>query len=310
MWHKVFTLVSGVLFVVILILSASALFFSPEPVGLIGGSLAAAVAGAHLWVLRLDPNRARAANRARVGRAVESGLVVVDTPGAGEDVPPPIRPAAQPWAVAAVVAAVPLFVWPAAAPTVLGWPRNAHPVGTVLAGPGDTIRIHFTRVPVQSLRASWEGKDATATLLDGPAGPITAKPESDSRVQRSWFPGNDKIDISAGDDARTPAPYVTVTLPDDPALAGQTVRVQAKMSISYPVRDGESHFRFRDAALEEVATVRVGPRGLRTMFNDVPLLGAVLGVGGGVALMLLAHRPARYARRPAPPAEAGGNMEE
>jgi hypothetical protein len=290
--HLLLTLGSLVVLGVVLVLGWTHLL-PIDAAAVLGGVVSAVVALVHVHTALLNPNRDRAANRVRAEAEVSAGKVEETTPGSD-------RPRAKPrnlnlghWlALGVVVAAVPLFLAPTALSTLSGWPRNS--VSPGILGPGDKVRVYFSNVGVKSLNGFWVGGGASVELyephLREDPGKVEVETSSWMGMSTSFFP---EIQIEPGDAPREPAPYVTLTLPDNPALSGRTVRLHVRMNLEYPVQTSSTTFGMKDTQVEESLTLRLaGPHAASRLswLSTVSLLLGTLGsVVGGFALLSLAR---------------------
>jgi len=85
-------------------------------------------------------------------------------------------------------------------------------------------------------------------------------------------------------------------LPDDPALAGTTLRLRLDMAVKYPKWAGPKHFEYRSAHLSEERDVVLVSEAERTADQMIAVSGALAGwvfTALGSALVLWSDRRLR-----------------
>jgi len=202
-------------------------------------------------------------------------------------------------ALACVVLAAPAFLLPVFVRTANGWAlQRDYPPGVL--SPGDDLRVTLPAPPdTKSAGGRWRG-EAIAEVLNAAAigGPATlpATTRTDGwghaiEIDRSNLP------------LRTL--WAGVKIPDDPALARQTLEIQLTLLAVYPVDKGlqaqigedkdcdpKSTFENRTVALTRDVTLSLADAGGSRRYRDGWAIGAVIGLfaslAGGGALTALA----------------------
>ncbi len=235
-----------------------------------GAVSAAAVIGYWCVAVRRPSNRPSAAAKLVADRQLEA----VSEPnkasaGLGSN---PTPQGTNLWMSVALFGA--LLTWsPLIAKVALGWASNAD-LKPDVAGPGDAIQLWLDQ-PIESL----SGRHATyphGTLTDrsGVTHPMKG-------IERAGNWGN-SINVKSDDRNKEKDVSASLILPDEPALAGQTVTLDVDVGVTYPVMVGGGFdVRNTSATIKRQLTLS-SPRSKRSY-------QITLGVSGfGAILVLLA----------------------
>jgi hypothetical protein len=156
-----------------------------------------------------------------------------------------------------------------------GWHSNPSAFPPV-AGPGDTVILYWPE-SLECLKRHWKGTvevqytDDQQTL---PPTPVKATCPSEDWGGFIGGRGARNTDITI---------WTQVTLPDDPALAGKTIRMPSKIAVVYPHSKGLFGFENREADFATEFKFRLSsPKAAETYFL---LWWAGLLVGGGLVVV-------------------------
>lgn len=249
--YRLVLLGSGVILAVNFVLGLVGVL-GPGSAGLVGAMLAAVAATAYVATFRTGPDL-------------------------GEG-----RPLALA-ALGAAVVAVPLWLAPKLLAWAVGWSANPA-VGRDVLGPGDTVRVYFSSVPVRSLKGYWNGTNPSGQVLAGETDAPLGRPVVWSSGLHGWsVTFSPRIHVRPGEETTTPRPFATVRLPADPALAHRGVRLRVEMTMTYPVQDGSTSYKNRDVKLAETVPLRLAAPGAAARQATWALWGSL---GGTLASLL------------------------
>lgn len=242
-------------------------------------------AAVHLAADLKNPNRDLAANRAAAQAKVTDGKLGHVRPGrlvsgTEEEAARFGRPMLHLAALVMLPAAVALVLWPEGLRAKNAWPLNDATYPPV-AGPGDTVRIYMGQ-KIESVKGYWRGRPrATVAVMGGP--PATAVEAPSTTNDNNW---GDNISVKSSEKRSNSTPYVNVTLPGDPSLAGKTVDCRVNLDVTYPEISSSGHsFANQHKRLTHGTTLRLA---------NQPLAGAAYdrawwtGTAGGAGLLLVA----------------------
>src|SRR5262245_5216720 len=290
--HVLATAVGGLLLAVLVGASYLTGWLLIEDAAMYAAAVAGGVAVAHLVIALSDPNRNREANLQRAALAVAAEQVEVIARGTVADNLPPSGNLTIRYllALACVVLAAPAFLLPVFVRTANRWPlQREFPPGVL--SPRDNVTITLPVPPeTKSAGGRWRG-EAIVEVLNAAAigGPTTvpATTRSDGwghaiEINRSNLP------------LRTL--WAVVQIPDDPALARQTLQIQLTLLVIYPVdkgfevQDGDGKdwdpklaFENRTVALTREVSLSLADAGGSRRYRECWLIGAVLGLFGSLA---------------------------
>ncbi|HEY1378613.1 MAG TPA: hypothetical protein VGF55_17570 [Gemmataceae bacterium] len=187
----------------------------------------------HGLIAFLNPNRHRAANHERAQADVAAGATEVLLPGKeGEAGRTPRAWTARHTAGIALAAAAPLaLLVPAALRAHLGRAINADLRPEVVA-PGTTFTAPLPPPAFRSVNGWWS---ATATVDVLNAAEAHAPKTLAAFTRPAWGGGFHLSDTSMSVPSDL---HVAATIPDDPALEGQTLRLRATLNVVYPTHMG------------------------------------------------------------------------
>jgi hypothetical protein len=238
---------------------------------------AAGVAGVaallHLLVARGGPNAHRQAGLRDAQAAVAAGTMELVQPGDG-DVRPAPRPSAA-WLVpgVALTAVAPLaLLAPAHVQATRTLPENAG-LRPALIAPGVAFTAPLPNPTFQSVDGKWAGTPKVELLNAAEVGgPPTLAASSQSP---NW---GERATVAQGASNWSPAElYVNVTVPDDPALAGRTLKLRATLDVVYPYRTGRSTFVQKATTVSREFAVTLAAKADYHAFH----IGWVIAVAGG-----------------------------
>lgn len=183
-----------------------------------------------------------------------------------------------------------------------GWTMNSNTTPPVV-GPGDDLQLNWPE-SLQCVKGHWRGTatveytDAERTL---PSTPLAATTRSED-----W--GN----FIGGRGARnqTTLIWATVKIPDDPGLAGKTIRLNAQITVNYPTSTGLFGFENREDTLSHEFPITLAPAMAGSTYKIVWWGGLVIGAGlillsaytlrrGQLNLFKACARPRTFDIRPA-----------
>ena len=254
-------------------------------------AIAAVAAVAFLFVEAIDPNHDVDGNRQRAEGRAALGDVRVTAAGRATggsspwaDAPGRVRPR---WPLLAILAFAPVVaVLPEVVRAARAWPANPACYPPVV-GPGDATRVYFNQT-ITSVKGYFRGTSETTVQAD--ASPPVPVPSS--TADNDW---GSSISVKDGEKSNQTRPWVELTMPTDPALAGRTVDCVAKLSLEYPVIGaGETSFNTYAATLVEHFPIRLGPARSGAAYDTTWWAASGTAAGllalGGAALALAAHR--------------------
>jgi hypothetical protein len=240
------------------------------------GGLAVAIALA-IWLFGLgNLNGNLEANRARSQHEVETGKLQM-TPSTG----PPSQPPAFQGQLRHPLTALLLLVGallPFAAEAYRGlnhWPVNPAWSPQVV-GPGDYCWTRFPDRGLQSVKGDWRALSVSAKMVNArEAGAGSEALKADSS-ERAW--GN-TISVKSGEKSRTFSPWCGIYVPNDSALAGNTLQVKMDLNIEYPDLRGNNSFENRTRPMSHTEGLVLSSPGAGAAYRRLWSLGTVLGLG-------------------------------
>ena len=193
-----------------------------------------------------------------------------------------------------VVLAPLAFLYPAFARPDQGWPLN--PVkgpredGTIrsrIVSPGDRVSVRWTAEDITSVGARWRGRPKVEVLNAVELGCPQALPGTgrDETWERWMWTESGLEECS---------PFLTATfpLPDDPQLAGKSLRLRTTLPITYPAPVGRVEYVDKRKTFVREDVVLLAPLAVKEAYWASWRTGAAIGmVGtavGGLILVLVA----------------------
>jgi hypothetical protein len=250
--------------------------------------ICAIVAIAHFLVENKNRNKDIESNRRLAMDRVSSGAIRHTTPGrAGnaniEFIQPP-RSMFHSLAVQSLTIAVLLVAAPEIVRSLRHWPLNADCYPPVV-GPSDSTRIYMTD-SIKSVKGYWRGRP-NVTLTSEGAAPVPALAFAN---QNDW---GSSISAKSSEKSNSTTPWVEVSVPNDPALAGKTVQCNIELQVEYPFAYDSTHFETEHEQLHRTAAMQLAPAGAGGRYNALWWQCTV----GGMALLLVSGQILRGAAR-------------
>jgi hypothetical protein len=240
----------------------------------------------------VDRNRDLEGNRQRSAAAIEAGTVRVDpqklaaarsamlTDGPGR--------ARGHWLLVGLALLAPvLAVAPEGVRLTRGWPANDAFYPPVI-GPGDTSKVYMSE-KIGSVKGYYRGS-SSATFAGASAEGL---PLETTTNQNDW--GTTIYDVKDSEKESFHRPWVKVTMPTDPSLAGRQGGCAVHLTVEYPyVPPGESKFVTDSREMNETFPVKLATAGAGGQYQSLwwGLSGAsvALLIVGGFALVWAAKR--------------------
>lgn len=232
----------------------------------------AALMAAWLYLLEArNPNADLRANQNTAQKAITAGKLILDRGNPGYE---PGRVGHRGMSPAMLgVLAMGLIVMPCAELIrgLGGWPINPELHFPVI-GPGDTARIQMTS-GISSVKGYWNG-DATVQVVNP-----NALPPGDARLftaasRKSTWGGTIRVKSSEKNSSSTP--WIDLTVPAAPALAGKTVELKTKVVATYPKMLGSGYSDTR-STFERAISVKLAPPGAGGTYKTI--WGTTLSAG-------------------------------
>jgi hypothetical protein len=301
-WAKIsHAVATGVVFVGLLIFGAAGSEWketgSPSLRGLAvaGLVLLAGVAGAHLFTLFGSPNLNRQANREQARQEVAEGkltLVRAGDPAHAARTPPRVTGANV--VPLALVILAPLVC---AGALVVRAGRPVPPVNPDLrpavVSPGESCNCFVPDLRVEGV-GPWRGQP-TVRVLNAKA--VGAPEKLDAVGSSEQWTTEVKVYTMRGDRPHNHQlrPTIRLAIPQDPALAGQTLQLQVSMNMTYAVLRGSDQSSNQTSTVTSTFPVHIAsPESLRggSAYQFGLFAGVALSLLGGGWLALLAlHGP-------------------
>jgi hypothetical protein len=247
----------------------------------LGGSAGLATIVCYLIELR-NPNADLEGNKRRAAPLLESGLLQPGEAGSGERVEERIRNPRRSPLHQLILTLLPILtgviLLPELAGLVLHWPDNPRWYPGVV-GPGDEAYIYFPNRH-NSVKGYWAGTPTVkAHVLDG--GNQAEFPVPATAKQDSW---GTTIRVKSSEKSGSFLPWVRVTIPDRPELAGKQLETDIQLQVTYPALVGDS-FQPTTETIPLKSRLQLGPAHAGRLYTNCWWIG--LAAGGGVALLIL-----------------------
>ena len=279
--HKTVFWVALIGFVAIVILRVSYLLPYDTAVWLAVAACAAAT-GAHLIIDFANPNRDLDANRNLATQRVASGAVKHQAGqylAGSEHLAQPPRTLLHRLTLVILLGGVVLAGEPEAMRLVRGWPLN-HECYPPVIGPSDETRIYMTE-KIESIKGFWRGQPRVILHEPGGMGEITARAQTN---QNDW---GSTINAKSSEKRSTSTPWVSLTLPNDPALSGKKLTCEITLNIAYPEIQGDETFLERASSMQRTIDLQLASTvGAGGSYNGSWWTGSVLAM----ALILFCGR--------------------
>lgn len=254
-------------------------------------AFAAAMAAWFYLLETKNPNADLRGNQNKAQKGINAGKLILDQAKPGfEPGRHPTGGGMNTTTLGLLAAAVVIMPCAELIRTAGGWPLNPDFHWPVV-GPGDTTRIEGFG-SVASLKGHWAGKP-TVTVLNaseiGSSTPFTAA----SRAA-SW--GNN-ISFKSSEKASTARPWVDITVPNEPALAGKSVQLKTMVAVTFPRLMTSTSFSTGYSSFERTAILVLAPPGAGSKYATIWGTTLTLGILIITTLAVLAWRAAKKASR-------------
>lgn len=249
-------------------------------------AICAIAAGAHWMTSLWNPNRNLTANLTRASADVSSGKILQKPGQPPSDVRRHACPPKSPFhllVLLLLLVAVVAAVMPEIVRSSKGWPINPDAYPPVV-GPGDQTRIYL-QDKIESIKGYWRGQ-AVAQLREGGR----TFPALTTTNQNDW---GSTIQAKSSEKHSTTKPWVGITVPSDPALAGKVVDCGIQLKVQYPRAYGSGSFDTPTATMQRSVNLTLAPAGAGEAYttqwwqDTLAAMGLVLFCS--VALVLIAR---------------------
>jgi hypothetical protein len=178
-------------------------------------------------------------------------------------------------ALGMLLVSIPLTVAAELARTMNHWPMNETCYPPVI-GPGDKTRIYMPQ-PIESVKSYWRGWPYAIIEVNGQKKELVS-----STNQNDW---GSTIYVKSEEKSTSSKPWVDVTLPNMPEIAGKQVKCDISLKLEYPqMNSSGTNFSVVHGVRSHTLTLDLGPAGAGTEYNFLWWAGTA----GGGALLLLA----------------------
>jgi hypothetical protein len=232
----------------------------------------------HLTVAAANPNRRRAANLLKAQADVAAGtteILMRGRPGGGSD---PRAWTGRQTAGVALAAVAPLaLLAPAYFEITLDLPTNPH-LRPAIVSPGEHFVAPFSTAAFRSVNGWWSATSKVEVLN---AATAHAPPTLSTFTRPAWGGG---IQLFADGAVKAPTDlHVVVSVPDDSALEGQTLRLRATLNVVYPARITKTGMDKDVATVTHEFPVVIAGRAQHRAYTIALLVGAAACLACAVA---------------------------
>lgn len=249
--------------------------------------LLAAAAVVNFLIAIRNPNSDLEANRSGTEKSVRKGEVEITEEGKTSGLEKPPHPMGMPhWigigagGLAAIVALAPVICT-----SFNGLKTNRESYPQVVS-PGDEVKVYFDDT-IDCVKSYWSGSPIAKITNAADLG-IAENILSASKT--STWGGN--ISVKSSEKHSRPSIWATLTLPNDPKIAGQTIRVRVNMNVRYPNADASDRFNDQNKPMSKEFEITVSPSSASTKYGTLWWLGmaggSLLSVGSCFYLRSLA----------------------
>jgi hypothetical protein len=252
--------------------------------------LGAACFLAHQFVAQYNPNRNLDANQQEGVNKLESGQLQLVSKGEQvEEGPVPGASLGGPTRLAllCVLVGVVAVTVPEVLRLTNGWPVNANQSPPV-AGPGDKVTFYFP-VSRSSVKGYWSGS-AQAQVRDANNLGLANTSLQPTSHTSNW--GNN-IQAKSSEKNSSFTPWVELTIPNKPELAGQTLTFDLSLQLLYPLAMGNQFNNMHDEIKHSATVALASPLSGQTYIKTwwlAALSCLVLTLGGGICLAVQGSR--------------------
>jgi hypothetical protein len=237
---------------------------------------------AHWYVERRNLNRDLERNKAAAEAGIARGHLRLSA--AGREATAGTDPAGPTWSAAHGALFALLVVAVLALPSsqylrlVNRWPLNQD-LSPHVVGPGDTVRVYFPN-KLQSIKGYWNGT-GQATLLNatelGVSDRLTVVSKKDT-----W---GSQLNVKTTEERDSFTVWGDVTLPEVPALADKTLKLEVVTHVNYPAIMGDK-FEAKQTELSLKTEVKTAATPRAGQIYQLAYYGGVLG--GSVVILVVA----------------------
>jgi hypothetical protein len=179
----------------------------------------------------------------------------------------------------------------------LGWPTNPN-WNPHIAGPGDSPWIRFRNMEVDAVKGIWTAASQEAMVVNAQEVGLAEPSLKTFSRQESW--GNN-ISVSSKESKRSSiTPWCQIRVPNQPSLAGKTLKVRMRLTIAYPQLVGNTFQNAGGVVEHEADLVLAAPHAGGT-YLMLWTAGALTGIAVIALLFFLLTRRAKGNRELAAP---------
>ncbi|WP_020470552.1 hypothetical protein [Zavarzinella formosa] len=175
------------------------------------------------------------------------------------------------WGYAFAAVALLALLAPPVRRMVLQTPLNEECEYAVVS-PGLKVRVYLAN-DLQAIKGEWGGTGRAVALN---ADELGIPPELP--VETPTLTKTDEIYLKKDEGHKTPDTHVAITLPDDPALAGKTLRLRTDLTLTYPKSTERNFFEYHTANLSEERNLVLVTESERKTDLIVSVAGALTGL--------------------------------
>lgn len=265
-WHFLLTPVIGAILIII-----GAVGGAPPQTMLWVTTAFAALMAAWLYLLEArNPNADLRANQNTAQKAINAGKLVLDQAQAGFEPGRTTHRGISPAVLGTLALAVVIMPCAELVRGLGGWPVNPDLHFPVM-GPGDTSRLQMPET-INSVKGIWNG-DASVQVANPKDLPAGDQRFTASTNKGSW---GGTIRVKSSEKNSRSTPYVDITAPANPALAGKTVELKTKVVVTYPKMLGSGYSDSR-STFERSVSVKLAPPGAGATYKT--MWGVTLSAG-------------------------------
>lgn len=250
------------------------------------GSTCAIAAAAHWMTSLWNPNCNLTANLTRASSDVSSGKILQKPGQPPSDVKRHAHPPKSPFhliVLLLLLGSVGAAVLPEIVRSSKAWPINADAYPPVV-GPGDQTRIYM-QDKIESIKGYWRGQ-AVARLRE--SGRTYIAPTTTN--QNDW---GSTIHAKSSEKHSTSTPWVGITVPAEPSLAGKVVECGIDLKVQYPQAFGSGSFETPVKTMQRKLNLTIAPAGAGEAYTAQWWQGTLAAMGivlfCSIALVLIAR---------------------
>ena len=239
---------------------------------MIVASISAAVVVFNIVIAIGNPNGNLEANRSSTEKSVRKGDVEITEEGKTSGLEKPPHPMGIPHGIG--IAAGGLAALVALAPIIctsfngLKVNRDSYPQ---VVSPGDAVTVYFDDT-IDCVKSYWSGSPMARVTNAAELG--VAEGISSTSKNSTW---GGSISVKRSEVHTSPSIWATLTLPSDPKIANQTIRVRLNMNVRYLNSDASDRFLDQNKQMSKDVEIVVSPPGASTKYGTLWWLGMVGG---------------------------------